>query len=142
LALAVRFEAFLSRASAGSSWKETGRDCGACRQRGLCSARGCDGIPRPDPVWLDDDVALTTCPVLEFTPFVDEVLSWFGSTYDLELGVGVARWRMTTLPYPGALAEQPAKLMEALTFVADVRNTQLLSERKPRERRRRAPKRG
>ena len=137
LAVAVRFESFLERASPGSSWAETGRDCGACRQRGLCVARGCDGVERADPVWVDTDVELLvyTCPVLAYTPWVEEVFAWFTLLYTVEVGFGWAQWRRSTLPYEGGMADQPGKLIAALEYVAQQRNAAIakaLKRRRPK----------
>ena len=65
---------------------------------------------------------LYTCPVLAYTPFVEEVFAWFELTYTVDVGLGWARWRRSTLPYDGGMADQPAKLIAALEFVAQQRN--------------------
>lgn len=68
---------------------------------------------------------------------MEDVVGWFELTYSLDVGLGWARWRLTTLPYAGALADQPAKLMTALAFVAQLRNVQLIPKRRTRTREKR-----
>lgn len=65
---------------------------------------------------------LYTCPVLAYTPFVEEVFAWFRLAYTCDVSLGWAQWRRATLPNEGGLAQQPTKLMEALEFVAQQRN--------------------
>lgn len=64
-----------------------------------------------------------------FTADVRETLAWFDRTHQVEaLGLGAAVWRLTRLPYPGGLAAQPARLMQALDHCRAVSN-HLLSRR-------------
>jgi hypothetical protein len=78
-------------------------------------------------VWVDRDVVVYECPVRSFTTFVDEVLEWFDATYELAPVGGLAvMWQRAALPVAGGLGEQPAKLIEALGFVANHRNALLV----------------
>lgn len=79
-------------------------------------------------------MTLYTCPVLAFTPAVDDVLGWFDLTYEIEVGFGWMQWRLASLPYTGGVADQPAKLMQALAFVARLRNMRIAEDLKRQRR--------
>jgi len=85
-------------------------------------------------VWVgrvgDVDVELHECPVLLFTPDVQEALSWFQLTHDLQGGYGWAMWQRTSLPVAGGVEDQPAKLMEALALIARHENGLIEQARK------------
>jgi hypothetical protein len=52
------------------------------------------------------------------------------------LGLDVLRWRRTALPYAGGVHEQPARMLEELTFVCQQQNA-LLARNRPKKRERR-----
>lgn len=59
----------------------------------------------------------------------------------MAMGFGWAQWQRSALPYAGGLADQPARLMAGLSFIASLKN-RLISEelqlaRKPARRGRR-----
>lgn len=82
--------------------------------------------------------------MLAFTPAVDNVLAWFELTYAPEVGFGSMQWKRNGLPYAGGVADQPAKLMEALAYVALLRNSVIAEEldRRPGRRGRPRERRG
>jgi hypothetical protein len=53
---------------------------------------------------------------------VEDLFEWFELTYAVEFGPGWMRWRRVALPYDGGLADQPARLMQALAYIAHVWN--------------------
>ena len=118
LAIAIRFERFLASAKPESKWGRPGATAAPVNKQDFVQ-RACTGGPRVDPVWRDRDVELHVCPVRFFTPDVEQVLEWFEATHRVELIGQVPQWQRVTLPYTGGLNEQPAKLIEALTFVCE-----------------------
>ena len=61
--------------------------------------------------------------------------------YAVEYGQGWMLWRRIALPNAGGLGEQPAKLIDALAYVADYRNAMIARElSKQRGRRERRPR--
>ena len=68
--------------------------------------------------------------MLAFTPEVRDLLEWFRMTYTVDVGFGWAHWRRASLPYHGGLADQPATLIDALDYIARVRNALLTEDRK------------
>lgn len=75
-------------------------------------------LGRPLPVWRDRKFALTTCPVLVFTPAMRRLLQTFHRTYELEPGgMGPARWVRREWPGPGRWDEQDNLLVERLEHV-------------------------
>lgn len=72
------------------------------------------------------------CPVLLFTTEVKQALDWFDECYELEGGFGYVRWHRVALPLTGGINEQPAKLLEQMAYIADVRNTDLARDRPKR----------
>jgi hypothetical protein len=76
----------------------------------LCEKRGCDGVDRAAPVWHDDSIVALRCPVLAFTPDVEEWIDRFEDTHQM-MGGSLVR---TDLPAAGTLAEQDSRTMEAL----------------------------
>src|ERR1051326_3319758 len=83
LELVAEVLAWLDTAAPDSSWGRTRLDCGACRRERLCERRGCDGRPRGKAVWKSRGLATYTCPVLLFTPDVQELYEWFYATHEL-----------------------------------------------------------
>lgn len=72
--------------------------------------------------------------MLVFTPEVKQYLEWFVLTHQLRGGYGWLAWQRVALPIAGGMDEQPAKLMEALAFIAREENAQiLLRTKKPSE---------
>jgi hypothetical protein len=83
-------------------------------------------------VWVDirraDNRELKTCPVRNFTPQVEEALEWFAMTHEQQVvGMGGVVWRRVSLPGPGSIGDQDARLMTMLDVVRAARN-ELLSE--------------
>lgn len=74
--------------------------------------------------------------MLLFTPDVVDALRWFERTHHLLGGFGWARMQRTALPAPGAVGDQPAKLMEAIEVIAREHNRLLRGASKPRRERR------
>jgi len=68
---------------------------------------------------------LHACPVRLFTPDVEGLLSLFAVTHELRVGFGGARWERITLPTAGGIDAQPARDLEALGLIAQVRNAWL-----------------
>jgi len=61
---------------------------------------------------------------------VNEALAWFDECYALEAGFGWVRWRRVALPTEGGIDVQPARLLEQMAWIAQVRNAEL-SRRRP-----------
>jgi len=80
----------------------------------------------------DDGVRLKTCPVLLFTPEVEDLQRWFEWTHDVRDGF----YHRSALPGPGSLGEQDAYLMQALDCLRDVSNTVLAEAQRERQQRR------
>ena len=69
--------------------------------------------------------------MLLLTPEVEEITRWFEWTHDIETsGFGAARWRRVSLPGPGSLGDQDARLMQALDHVRDVSNQGLAEQQR------------
>lgn len=86
---------------------------------------------------MDRDVECFTCPVLAFTPQVEAVLQWFALTHVLQGGFGWVLWQRVALPEAGGVGDQPARLMEALGWVGQLRNAALAQQSRSTDRRRR-----
>lgn len=79
---------------------------------------------------------MNTCPVLLLTPFVQEASSLFDVTHEIRLGDGVAYWSRVSLPVSGGIDRQPAKMLQALSVICNVKNDEIAySSRKKRDRR-------
>jgi predicted NBD/HSP70 family sugar kinase len=89
----------------------------------LCAVRGCDDVPRARPAWYGLDTTSETCPVLAFTPDVEEWLDRFDETHEARQGAIVR----IGLPGPGSAGEQDAKTIEALRVIRHA-TTRALSE--------------
>lgn len=72
------------------------------------------------------------CPVRLFTPDVEAWLSLFAVTHALRVGLAGARWERIALPVEGGIADQPAKDLQALAWIADVWNGWLGEQRQRR----------
>lgn len=73
-----------------------------------------------------------TCPVLAFTPEVEEAHRWFFATHErTEQG-----WRRTALPEAGGYGDQDSLRMSMIECVQGVLNERLASERAALARRR------
>lgn len=117
LEIAVRFSHWLALAmkrESTSEWVQTQTNCEACRARGLCAKRGCDGTRTRKPVWHDGRLVVKTCPVRSFTPEIERVMRLFFWTHDAVADGGWVRWQMTRLPEAGSVAEQDAWTYAAL----------------------------
>lgn len=69
-------------------------------------------------MWVDADVELFVCPVLSFTPEVQEALHWFALTHQqVVAGLGSVHWMRTALPAAGGVGDQDARLFETLEFL-------------------------
>jgi hypothetical protein len=64
--------------------------------------------------------------VLLFTPDVTEAIEWFTLTHQFTSSAG---WQRVDRPIAGGLADQPAKLMEAIALVAREQNALVSRER-------------
>ncbi|HXG88765.1 MAG TPA: hypothetical protein VNJ02_10550 [Vicinamibacterales bacterium] len=121
LVTATRFSLWLDEARAnkvGSSWLETGTNCQTCHELQLCARRGCDGSTKKRVVWHHGPLVLKTCPVLSFTPEIENALRVFYWTHEVTTHPnGAVRWQRTSLPAAGGLDEQNAWLMSALGCV-------------------------
>ena len=62
------------------------------------------------------------------TPTVRALLQWFDLLYALDVSGPVPQYRRIALPMAGGVAEQPAKLLELVTWVATVRNGRLVRQ--------------
>jgi hypothetical protein len=68
--------------------------------------------------------------VLLFTPDVDDAIDWFALTHDVQPIGNVAMWRREALPHAGGINEQPAKLLDTLTFICQQKNAAVLAARR------------
>lgn len=66
-------------------------------------------------------------------------LELFELTHSLTGGLGWAMWQRTALPAEGGVEDQPAKVMQALTFLCDQRN-RIVDERRPQRKKKRTKK--
>lgn len=85
-------------------------------------------------MWHDGPVKLHVCPVLSFTPEVEEALRWFDRCYELQVtGLGTVQWVRTALPGSGGIGTQPEWLVLALKELQrindDISNEELKSAR-------------
>lgn len=62
-----------------------------------------------------------------FTADVEQWFEWFEATHRIDVIGGVAQWQRVALPYAGGAGDQPAKLMEALTFMGQQMNAHLMA---------------
>ena len=67
--------------------------------------------------------------MLAFTPEVEAVFHWFGSTHELEQRDGRTWWRRTGLPGPGNVGEQDCRLMAELEYMEMLTNNLLALRR-------------
>lgn len=91
-------------------------------------------VDRVRIVWREGPLKLATCPVRSLTPETRDVLRWFDQTHELQVGFGAATWHRHSLPGPGGLGDQDARLMAGLDLVRDEKN--LLLNDRPRSKRR------
>jgi hypothetical protein len=77
--------------------------------------------------------------VLLFTPEVNAYIEMFEMTHTLNGGVGWVMWQRTALPAEGGVEDQPAKVMQAITFLAEQHNA-LIDARRPKKKDRREAK--
>ena len=85
-------------------------------------------------VWRDEWFALATCPVRALTPETKETLAWFDRTHEPHAAGFTVLWQRVSLPGPGGVSDQDARLMAALDHVRDLKNA-LLHEPTRRTRR-------
>lgn len=122
LRIAARFQAWLGdqKAKSESPWVKTGTNCAACHAASLCTSRGCDGQRQKRTVWHDGSIAVKVCPVLSFTPEVEDLLQIFDWTHEPEPTESGMRWRQTSLPAAGGLDDQEAWTMTGLSWLRQV----------------------
>lgn len=73
--------------------------------------------------------------MLLFTPEITAYLEMFEMTHSLTGGATWVAWQRTSLPAVGGVEDQPAKMMQAMTFLAGVHYT-LTGEQQPKRRKR------
>lgn len=125
LKVASHFMTWLGAArerGSSSPWARTGTSCAACQAEGLCQLRACDGIPAKKPVWHDKLLVVKVCPVLSFTPQVEEVLRVFYWTHDIVVLGNAVQWQQRFFPREGGLDDQEAWTMSALGYLRAVHN--------------------
>ena len=130
LETAARFSDWLERAKqedSASQWVKTGTSCAECHRLKLCARRGCDGRDTKKPVWHDKKLVLRQCPVLSFTPDVEETLRLFYWSHELASTGQHLQWRQTHLLTSGAVEDQDAWLTGAFGWLRSV-HAQLLQD--------------
>jgi hypothetical protein len=70
-----------------------------------------------------------------FTPDVEQALESFALTHDVQPFGDVVLWQRRELPHAGGVNEQPAKLLETMTFICQQKNTLLLAVQRPKAKR-------
>lgn len=121
LEVSARFAWWLADAKerdSSSPWAETGTSCAKCHALDLCGKRGCDGTPKPKPVWHDGRMAVKVCPVRSFTPEIEATLRLFFWSHELRQ----TGWTRVCLPADGGLDDQTAWTMGALGVLQTVHN--------------------
>lgn len=122
LIVAARFSGYLEqeyqkKPQERSPWAVTGTDCRKCHQLKLCGKRMCHGKSSRRVVWRDKQLVLRTCPVLHFTPDVEEALRLFFWTYELRVQSGHLRWTQAHFVNAGGLGDQDAWLTSAFNLL-------------------------
>lgn len=72
------------------------------------------------------------CPVLAFTPEVEELYVWFHATHEIANADGRVWWRRTSLPASGGAGDQDCRLMSALEYLEGLTNSLLAIQRQPK----------
>lgn len=71
------------------------------------------------------------CPVLAFTPDVEEAMAVFRHAYEVTSnGFGAVWYRRTALPVEGGIEAQPAKVMQQLQWLERLNNDQMAARMK------------
>lgn len=70
------------------------------------------------------------------TPEVEEIFRWFAECYEVTVDgmSGRVWWRRAALPAAGGVGDQDARVMAALEYVAQLRNTLLMERQTTRTR--------
>ena len=117
LRVAIRFSNWLSDAidrQSSSHWVKTGTDCSLCQALKLCAKRGCAGTETKRPVWHSGPIILRRCPVLSFTPEIEEAMRLFYWSHSVVVDAGKnVRYRQIHLINPGGVQDQDAWLTGA-----------------------------
>jgi len=131
LKIAARFSLWLDKQDkkeATSHWVQTGINCGKCMEADLCKKRGCDDKEQRRPVWHDRDLILNKCPILSFTPKVEEALRLFYLSHEI-VGIGMSvMWQQRTQIKNGNLEDQDAWMESALGCLRTIHNEALRAQ--------------
>ena len=123
LEVATRFNCWLEKKREKTSrWVETGTSCQKCHELRLCQQRGCDGERKKGIVWHDKKLILHVCPVLSFTPEVEETLRLFYWTHEQVVHSLAVYWSQQQLVSPGGIDGQDAWLTGAFGYLRKVHN--------------------
>ena len=127
LDIAARFSYWLAtHQDSPSHWVKTSTSCILCRIKGLCDRRGCDGVEKKQVVWRDKKWVLHSCPILHFTPEIEEILRVFHATHQFQDGI----WVRTALVAVGGIEDQDSWQMSALGHLRSVHQDIVTESRK------------